>query len=49
VLVDEVKPESLKPPVKGKKVNTVELRENLSKALRDWGGWGKVYMKAALL
>ncbi|QJB32640.1 GLPGLI family protein [Chitinophaga oryzae] len=49
VLVDEVKPESLKPPVKGKKVSTSELRENMSKALGDWGGWGKVYMKNALL
>lgn len=49
VLVDEVKPESLKPPVKGKKVTIPELRESMSKALSDWGGWGKVYMKNALL
>lgn len=49
VLVDEVKPESLKPPVKGKRVTIPELKESMSKALSDWGGWGKVYMRNALL
>lgn len=48
VLVDELKPESLKPPVKGKKMTMAELKENMSKALKDWGDWGKVYMKNVL-
>ncbi|MBC9915113.1 GLPGLI family protein [Chitinophaga varians] len=48
VLVDEVKPESLKPPAKGKKVTGTELTDNMSKALKDWGNWGKVYLKTVL-
>lgn len=49
VLVDEVKPESLQPPVKGKKVTIAELRETISKTLKDWGKWGQSYMKKILL
>lgn len=49
VLVDEVKQESLKPSVKGNRVNNTGLKDVITKALKDWGDYGKVYLKAVLL
>ncbi|NNV56683.1 GLPGLI family protein [Limnovirga soli] len=39
----------LAPPVKGKKVNNTTLKETIDKATKDWGKYGKRYVKAVLL
>ncbi|PSL48221.1 GLPGLI family protein [Chitinophaga niastensis] len=49
VLIDDIKEETLKPATKGKKVNSAELKEIVSKSLKDWGNYGKVYIKDIML
>jgi GLPGLI family protein len=49
VLVDDIKEDALKPPVKGKAVNNKELNTAISKSIGKWGNWGKAYIKAILL
>ena len=49
VLVDDIKEDAIKPPVKGKVVNNKELNEALAKSIGKWGNWGKAYIKAILL
>lgn len=44
-----VKEESLKVPVKGKKVNNTILKETMNESLKDWGKWGKKYIFATML
>ncbi|HVI47241.1 MAG TPA: GLPGLI family protein [Chitinophaga sp.] len=49
VLVDDVKPDTLKAPAKGKKVNNTELKDNVGKVMKSWGNFGSVFMKHILL
>ncbi|HWZ35421.1 MAG TPA: GLPGLI family protein [Mucilaginibacter sp.] len=37
------------PPKKGKAVNKQSYKETLDKALKDWGQWGRSYLKAFIL
>ncbi|SEW53411.1 GLPGLI family protein [Chitinophaga arvensicola] len=49
VLVDDVKPETLKPPVKGKPVDNKGIRESITKVLGKWGRYGNSYIKSIML
>ncbi|HVM87006.1 MAG TPA: GLPGLI family protein [Puia sp.] len=49
VYADEVPASSLIAPKKGKKVTNAAMLTQLSDALKDWGRWGKRYIKAAML
>ncbi|HEY9258186.1 GLPGLI family protein [Chitinophaga sp.] len=49
VLVDDIKEDALKPPVKGKPVNNKELNAALAKSIGKWGNWGKAYIQAISL
>ncbi|CAL1517443.1 GLPGLI family protein [Chitinophaga sp. MM2321] len=49
VLVEDIKPGTLKPPAKGKVVNNDRLKEVMNGAIKDWGNYGKVYIKAIML
>lgn len=49
VLVDDIKEDAMKPPVKGKPVDIKALNEALAKSIGKWGNWGKAYIKAILL
>jgi GLPGLI family protein len=49
VYAEDVKEESLKAPVKGKKVNNKELLQTMNQSLKDWGKYGKLYIWASML
>ncbi|MET3879945.1 GLPGLI family protein [Chitinophaga sp. OAE865] len=49
VLVDDIREEALKPPVKGKPVDNNGLSESISKVLGKWGNYGSAYIRAIML
>ncbi len=49
VVALSVKEESLKVPVKGKKVNNTSLKETMNESLKDWGKYGRRYIEATML
>lgn len=49
VYAEDIKEETLKPPVKGKKVNNKELLQTMNQSLKDWGKYGKLYIWASML
>ncbi|WP_143307439.1 GLPGLI family protein [Chitinophaga vietnamensis] len=49
VLVEDVKETALQAPKKGKKVNNATLAETVGKALKEWGNYGKDYLKSIAL
>jgi hypothetical protein len=49
VYLDEIGASSLIAPVKGKKTTNAGMCQVMNDALKDWGKWGKRYIKAAML
>ncbi len=49
IYADEVKEETLKAPVKGKKVTNKELLQTMNQSLKDWGKFGKIYILSTML
>ena len=40
---------ALIPPAKGKKVTNAALYETINSRMKDWGNWGRFYMKEIML
>jgi len=49
VEVIATKPADFAPPTKGKKVNSVALKETLNESMKDWGKYGRIFIQAAML
>ncbi|KAA2240400.1 GLPGLI family protein [Chitinophaga agrisoli] len=49
VLSEDVQETALKVPVKGKKMDNKGFRETINGSLKDWGPYGKTYMKVLQL
>lgn len=49
VYAEDVPVSVLTAPAKGKKINNAAMLLELKDALKDWGNWGKIYIKASML
>ncbi|HEU4555686.1 MAG TPA: GLPGLI family protein [Chitinophaga sp.] len=49
VLANEVPPAELKPPTKGKPADNKILLETITRSLKNWGNYGKLYTRIMML
>lgn len=49
VYTEKIPDTELIAPTKGKKVNNASLKTTIQDAIKDWGKWGKRYIKATML